>query len=405
MRIAYFDCPSGISGDMTLGALVDAGVPLDQLNEAIGSLGLPGVKLVAQEVKKHGFRATQVTVQHEPEHKHRHLHQIEALIDGSRLAPAQKETARRIFRRLAEVEAKVHGTTVQQVHFHEVGAVDSIADIVGAAVGWDLLGAKRLVVSPIPTGSGRITNAHGECNIPAPATAELLRGIPLAASDVQAELTTPTGAAIVATLAEGFGPLPAMTIEKIGYGAGQRDLPQQANILRLLVGEAADAGDSLAGTETHDTIWVLETNLDDISGEVIGHCIAQLWDAGALDVYTTAIHMKKNRPGEKLSILCRAETVTAMEAIVFRETGTLGIRRWPTARHVLPREIRQVTTAWGPVEGKLGRLDDGSVHFTPEYESCRRIATEHQVPLRDVYAAAQQAFATSPGVKLRTPGN
>ena len=405
MRIAYFDCPSGISGDMTLGALVDAGVPLDQLNEAIGSLGLPGVKLVAQEVKKHGFRATQVTVQHEPEHKHRHLHQIEALIDGSRLAPAQKETARRIFRRLAEVEAKVHGTTVQQVHFHEVGAVDSIADIVGAAVGWDLLGAKRLVVSPIPTGSGRITIAHGECNIPAPATAELLRGIPLAASDVQAELTTPTGAAIVATLAEGFGPLPAMTIEKIGYGAGQRDLPQQANILRLLVGEAADAGDSLAGTETHDTIWVLETNLDDISGEVIGHCIAQLWDAGALDVYTTAIHMKKNRPGEKLSILCRAETVTAMEAIVFRETGTLGIRRWPTARHVLPREIRQVTTAWGPVEGKLGRLDDGSVHFTPEYESCRRIATEHQVPLRDVYAAAQQAFATSPGVKLRTPGN
>ena len=221
MRIAYLDCPSGISGDMTLGALVDAGVPLDQLNEAIGSLGLPGVKLVAQEVKKHAFRATQVSVEHEPEHKHRHLHHIEAMIEGSRLTPRQKETARRIFRRLAEVEAKVHGTTVQQVHFHEVGAVDSIADIVGAAVGWDLLGAERLIVSPIPTGTGRITIAHGECNIPAPATAELLRGIPLAASDVQAELTTPTGAAIVATLAQGFGPLPAMTIEKIGYGAGQ----------------------------------------------------------------------------------------------------------------------------------------------------------------------------------------
>ncbi len=276
MRIAYFDCSSGISGDMTLGALVDAGVPLDQLNEAIGSLGLPGVKLVAQEVKKHGFRATQVTVQHEPEHKHRHLHHIEAMIDGSRLTPGQKETARRIFQRLAEVEAKVHGTTVQQVHFHEVGAVDSIADIVGAAVGWDLLGAKRLLVSPIPTGSGRITIAHGECNIPAPATAELLRGIPLAASDVQAELTTPTGAAIVATLAEGFGPVPEMTIETIGYGAGQRDLPQQANILRLLVGEATEVA------ETRDAIWVLETNLDDISGEAIGYCIAQLWDAGAL---------------------------------------------------------------------------------------------------------------------------
>ena len=304
MRIAYLDCPSGISGDMTLGALVDAGVPLDRLNEAIGSLGLPGVKLVAQEVKKHGFRATQITVEHEPEHKHRHLHHIEAMIDGSRLTPGQKDTARRIFQRLAEVEAKVHGTTVEKVHFHEVGAVDSIADIVGAAVGWDLLGVERLVVSPIPTGSGRITIAHGECNIPAPATAELLRGIPLAACDVQAELTTPTGAAIVATLAQGFGPLPAMTIETIGYGAGQRDLPQQANILRLLVGEATDSGRRPA-TPSGFSKPISTTS----SGEVIGHCIAQLWDAGALDVYTTAIQMKKNRPGVKLSILCRAEKI------------------------------------------------------------------------------------------------
>ena len=390
MRIAYLDCSSGISGDMTLGALVDAGVPLDKLNEAVGSLGLPGVKLLAQEVKKHGFRATQVTVEHEPEHKHRHLHQIEAMIDGSRLAPGQKDIARRIFQRLAEAEAKVHGVTVQQVHFHEVGAVDSIADVVAAAVGWDLLGTERLVVSPIPTGTGRITIAHGECNIPAPATAELLRGIPLAACDVEAELTTPTGAAIVATLASGFGPVPAMTIEAIGYGAGQRDLPRQANILRLLVGEATDA------VRTSDAVWVLETNLDDASGELIGHCIAQLWDAGALDVYTTAIQMKKNRPGVKLSVLCRLEKIAAMEAIVFRETGTLGIRRWSAARHVLPREIRQVATAWGPVEGKLGRLDDGSLHFAPEYESCRRIAAERHVSLREVYAAAQQAFAKAP---------
>ena len=246
-----------------------------------------------------------------------------------------------------------------------------------------------MLVSPIPTGTGRITIAHGECNIPAPATAELLRGIPLAASDVQAELTTPTGAAIVATLADGFGPLPAMTIETIGYGAGQRDLPQQANILRLLVGEASDAA------QPGDAVWVLETNLDDASGEVIGHCITQLWDAGPLDVYTTAIQMKKNRPGVKLSILCRVEKVAAMEAIVFRETGTLGIRRWSTARHVLPRETRQVATAWGPVDGKIGRLEDGSVHFAPEYESCRRIAVENHVPLREVYSAAQQAFAVS----------
>jgi len=371
---------------MTLGALVDAGVSLDKLNEAIGSLGLPGVKLVTQEVKKHGFRATQVTVQHEPEHKHRHLHHIEDMINGSRLTPRQKETAQRIFQRLAEVEAKVHGTTVQQVHFHEVGAVDSIADIVGAAVGWDLLGVENLVASAIPTGTGRITIAHGECNIPAPATAELLRGVPLAESDVHAELTTPTGAAIVATLAKSFGPLPAMTIEKIGYGAGQRDLPQQANILRLLVGEAIDA------TQISDVVWVVETNLDDATGEVIGHCITQLWDAGALDVFTTAIQMKKNRPGVKLSVLCSMEKIAAIEAIIFRETGTLGIRRWQTARHVLPREVRTVATAWGPIDGKLGRLGDGSIHFAPEYESCRRAAAEHQVPLREVYAAAEQAF-------------
>ncbi|MEI8374499.1 MAG: nickel pincer cofactor biosynthesis protein LarC [Planctomycetota bacterium] len=399
MRIAYLDCSSGISGDMTLGAMVDAGVPLDQLNEAIGSLGLPCVNLIAQEVKKHGFRATQVTVQHEPEDKHRHLHQIEAMIHGSRLTPSQKETAQRIFRRLAEVEAKVHGTTVEKVHFHEVGAVDSIADIVGAAVGWDLLGAERLIVSPIPTGTGRITIAHGECNLPAPATAELLRGIPLVASDVHAELTTPTGAAIVATLAQGFGPLPSMTLEKIGYGAGQRDLPQQANVLRLLIGETTDVA------HAGDTTWVLETNLDDTTGEMIGHCITLLWNAGALDVYTTAIQMKKNRPGAKLSILCHAEKIVAMEAIVFRETGTLGIRRWSTARHVLPREIRQVATAWGPVDGKVGRLEDGSVHFAPEYESCRRLAAEHQLPLREVYRAAQQAFAGQKQGNLRDFGN
>jgi uncharacterized protein (TIGR00299 family) protein len=391
MRIAYLDCSSGISGDMTLGAMVDAGVPLEKLQEAVGSLGLPGVKLVASEVKKHGFRATQISVEHEPQQKHRHLHHIEAIIHGSGLTPNQKEIARKIFRRLAEAEAKVHGTTVEKVHFHEVGAVDSIADILGAAVGWELLGAGRLIVSPIPTGTGRITIAHGECNIPAPATAELLRGIPLAESAVPFELTTPTGAAIVATLADGFGPLPAMTIDKIGYGAGQRDLPQQANILRLLVGEAAVNGDTASG-ESQDTVWVLETNLDDVSGEVIGHCIARLWAAGALDVYTTAIQMKKNRPGVKLSVLCREESMTGLEGIVFRETGTLGIRRWQAARSVLPREIQQAVTPWGPVDGKLSRLMDGSIQFAPEYESCRRIAEEHKVPLRDVYSAAQQAF-------------
>jgi uncharacterized protein (TIGR00299 family) protein len=369
---------------MTLGALVDAGVPLDALNAAVASLGLPGVKLVSQEVKKLGFRATQITVEHEPEHKHRHLHHIAAIIEQSQLTAKQKETALAIFRRLAEAEAKVHGTTIEKVHFHEVGAVDSIADIVGAAVGWDLLGADRLVVSPIPTGTGRIKIAHGEVNVPAPATAELLRGIPLAASSVEAELTTPTGAAIVATLAAEFGAVPAMAIQQIGYGAGQRDLPQQANVLRLIVGESAES--------TSDTVYVLESNLDDVSGEVIGHCIGQLWNAGALDVYTTAIQMKKNRPGVKLTILCHAEHVEPLESIVFRETGTLGIRRWSAARHILSRVACEVQTEFGLIEGKLSRRGGETVDFSPEYESCRRIADERQIPLRELYSAAEKAF-------------
>jgi len=385
MKLAYLDCASGISGDMTLGALVDAGVDLAELNAAIESLGLPGCHLIAEEVKKKGFRATQIRVEYQPEHAHRHLHQIVAMIDGSRLSDRQKDLARRIFSRLAEAEAKVHGTTPEKVHFHEVGAADSIADIVGAAVGWDRLGAERIVASPVPTGTGRVRIAHGETSIPAPATAELLRGIPLAESPIPSELTTPTGAAILATLADDFGPLPAMKITRIGYGAGQRDLEAQANLLRLFVGEAVDA-------EPGEQVWVLETNLDDISGELIGYCTTRLWEAGALDVYTAAIQMKKNRPGVTLSVLCRAGAIEAIEAILFGETTTLGVRRWPVSRHVLVRKPHRVETEWGPVEGKVGWLRGGPPRFAPEFESCRRVAAEHDVPLRAVYEAAQKAF-------------
>ncbi len=266
-RVAYLDCGSGISGDMTLAALVDAGVSLEALNAAVGSLGLPGCRLRAEEVKKNGFRATQVSVDYEPEHTHRHLHHILTMIEAGNLNQRQKELAGRIFRRLAEAEAKVHGTTIEKVHFHEVGAADSIADIVGAAVGWDLLGMDRLVASPVPTGMGKIRIAHGECSIPAPATAELLCGIPLAESAIAGELTTPTGAAILATLADQFGPLPAMKIERIGYGAGQKDFAERPNILRLMLGETAEAAAAAA-----DQVCVLETNLDDISGELVGYC-------------------------------------------------------------------------------------------------------------------------------------
>ncbi|MCO6453727.1 MAG: nickel pincer cofactor biosynthesis protein LarC [Pirellulaceae bacterium] len=384
MRIAYLDCASGISGDMTLGALVDAGVPLERIQAGIDSLGLAACRLEATEVRKRGFRATQITVHHEPEHAHRHLHHITDMIDASQLTDSQKQLARRIFTRLGEAEAQVHGTTIRKVHFHEVGAVDSIADIVGSAIGWDLLGVDRVECSPIPTGTGFIEIAHGRVSIPAPATAELLKGIPLAASDVAAELTTPTGAAIVATLSSRFGPLPAMRIERIGCGAGQRDLDAQPNLVRLLVGTVDEP---LPG----DEVWQLETNLDDVSGEVIAHCAQQLLDSGALDVYTTPIQMKKNRPAVKLSVLAERADLERLEGLVFRETGTLGVRRWLVSRHKLPRRIETVATDWGPVEVKVAQLADGSRRCAPEFEACRRLAQQHGVPLQQIYDAARAA--------------
>ncbi len=335
-------------------------------------------------MKKSGFRATQVRVEYTHEHVHRHLSHILEIIDRGQLTARQKDTARRIFTRLAQAEAKVHGVGIEQVHFHEVGAADAIADIVGASVGWDLLGVDRIVASPVPTGTGRVKMAHGECSIPAPATAELLQGVPLAESKVPFELTTPTGAAILTTLAQSVGPMPAMVIERIGYGAGQRDIPEQPNLLRLLVGTASDAGSA-------ERLWMVETNLDDVSGEWVGYCTGRLWELGVLDVYTTAIQMKKNRPGVKLSVLCQASQVEQVEAILFAETTTLGARRWPVDRHVLARQAHQVDTPWGPIEGKIGWLA-GQPRFSPEFESCRRIAIEQRVPLPTVYETAIRAF-------------
>lgn len=389
MKIAYFDCISGISGDMTLGALVDAGVELAALQQAIDSLKIPGCRLVATEVKRHGFRATHIEVQHEPEHAHRHLHHIVSMIEGSELTPAQQDLAKRIFQHIGEAEAKVHGSTLQKIHFHEVGAVDSIADICGAAVGLNLLGVDRIVASPIPTGTGVITIAHGRVSVPAPATAELLRGIPLVETSIACELTTPTGAAILATVADSYGPLPGMRIESIGYGAGTKELREQANVLRLIVGE------SVEGSTAVDQVWVLETNLDDISGELIAHCTTKLWEAGALDVYTTAVNMKKNRPGVVLTVLGPALLVPKLERIMFRETTTLGVRRWPVSRHKLERKAHTVETAWGPVAGKLAWIAGQPESFSPEFESCRSVAEAHQVPLKDVYEAAQQAYRSA----------
>jgi hypothetical protein len=394
MRIAYLDCASGISGDMLLGALIDAGVDQTAIQAGIDSLGLPSGRLVTEEVTKRGFRALQLTVQHEPEHAHRQLGDILALIAGSDLTAAQQKLAARIFRRLAVAEAKVHGTTIEKVHFHEVGAVDSIADIVGSAIAWDLLGAQQIVCSPIPTGTGFVEIAHGRLAIPAPATGELLRGIPVAASEVKGELTTPTGAAIVGAVTDRFGPLPAMTIREIGYGAGQADFVHP-NLLRLVVGDvvAGESGGPAGLSLEFDSMVLLETNLDDTRGENLGYCVEQLWQAGALDVALSPLQMKKGRPGVLLSVQAAPADADRLAQIVFRQTTALGLRRSVIGRLRLPRQRASVETPWGGVSGMVARLPDGSRRFSPEYADCARLARQQDVALDVIYLAASQAFA------------
>ncbi|MBD3673959.1 MAG: nickel pincer cofactor biosynthesis protein LarC [Planctomycetaceae bacterium] len=387
MIVAYLDCATGISGDMTLAALIDAGVDPEDIQKAIASLGIPGVELRIAQTNKCGFRATQVFIDHPPQHAHRHLSDIRQMIESSDVLTAiQKETALEIFQAIGVAEAHVHGMTLEDVHFHEVGAVDSIADIVGAAVGFSLLGVDRVYCSQIPTGHGRIKIAHGVCTIPAPATAEILKGIPLIDVDVQAELTTPTGAAIVKAMVDEFRPgLPPLMIDRIGYGAGSRDLSGRANMLRLILGE-------LAPEKELEEVTLLETNLDDVSGEILGYTRKQLMEAGALDVYTTSVQMKKDRPGVMISVIASPVDVERLEGILFQETGTLGIRRRSIQRSVRRREQISVTTPWGNVMGKIGWRDVEAARFTPEFDSCAELAESSGVSLLDVYRSAEAAF-------------
>jgi uncharacterized protein (TIGR00299 family) protein len=391
MKTAHFDCFSGISGDMTLAALIDAGVDADAIRQGVASLGLP-ITLKVEKARKGGFAATFVKVEAPHEHVHRHLKDIEAILARGSLTPSQHDLALRIFRRLGQAEAEAHGIPIERVHFHEVGALDSIADIAGAAIGLDLLGAERITSRSVPTGIGMVKCAHGMMPIPAPGTAALLRGVPLAATSIQAELTTPTGAAILATVVQEWIEQPVMTIERIGIGAGQRDLAEQPNVLRLFVGEARQT--ATVGVES-DQVWVLETNLDDLPAEVIGYCYDLLLAAGALDVYSIPIFMKKNRPAVLLSVIAPEAALPALEEILFRETTTLGVRRYPVRRSKLHRKPCTVQTAWGPIEGKLGWREGSPAVFSPEYEACARLARERGVALRDVYSAAQAAYIES----------
>jgi hypothetical protein len=390
VRGLHFDCFSGISGDMTLAALIDAGVDAERVRQGIASLGLP-IRLDAAKVRKGGFAATQVTIDAPEEHVHRYLPDVEEILNRGHLTPSQRDLALRIFRRLAEAEAAAHGMPLEKVHFHEVGALDSIADIAGVAIALDVLGAERITSRSVPTGSGMVKCAHGMMPIPAPGTAALLKGVPLAPSTIKAELTTPTGAAILTTVVQEWIEQPIMTIERIGHGAGQRDFLDQPNILRVFVGEVA----APANPAEFDRVWMLETTLDDVPAEVIGYCFDQLFAAGALDVFSTPVQMKKNRPGVLLSVLAPESALAVLEAILFRETETFGIRRYAVERSKLEREVVTVATSWGPIRGKRGWRAGGPSVFTPEYEDCARVAHQHGIALREVYTAVRRAHQKS----------
>lgn len=384
MAVAYLDTTSGIAGDMTLAALVDAGADREYLLQQVRSLGLKQVELKFSETQRHCFRALQLDVVYPPEDEHRGLRVIEAMIHGSKLTERERDLSLRMFRKLGAAEAKVHGQALEEVHFHEVGAVDSIVDIVGVAVAFCSLGVDRIVASPTPTGCGTIQIAHGTVSVPAPATAELLKGVPIVESRVEAELTTPTGAAILATLADGFGPLPSMQIARIGYGAGHRALEEQANILRIMIGAAS-------GHE-EDEVVVLETNLDDMTGEQIGYAVEKLWTVGALDVFTTAIGMKKNRPAVMLSVIGPVAMRSRLEKCMFDHTSTLGIRRSTMDRSTLQREIRSVETTLGAIRVKIShRGKTSEPTFAPEYEDCKRLAEQNGQPLNAVFELAEVA--------------
>src|SRR5262249_20656693 len=333
-----------------LGALIDAGADAGAVRAGLDSLGLP-ITLHVEKVRKGGFAATYAWVQAPEETEHRFLPDVEGILAKGALTAAQRELALRIFRRLAEAESAAHGMPLDRVHFHEVGALDSIADIAGVAIGLDLLGAERITSRSVPPGSGTVKCAHGIMPVPAPGTAELLKGVPLAPSPIKAELTTPTGAAILTTVVQEWVEQPVMTVERIGHGAGRREFVEQPNLLRIFVGTVEASAD-------HDRVWVLETNLDDLPAEVVGYCYELLFAAGALDVYSTPVFIKKNGPGVMLTVLAAEPALPALEDVLFRETTTLGVRRYPVSRTKLHRRPCTVATPWGPVQGKLGWRHD-----------------------------------------------
>jgi len=388
MTTAYLDCFSGVSGNMLLGALVDCGLGLDELQSVLSRLALEGWKLKAERVNRGPIACTLVEVEVTEPQPERALADIIAILHRSKLQPQVTQRAEDIFRRLAEAEAAVHGAPVESVHFHEVGAVDAVVDIVGAVAGFDLLGIERATCSPLPLGGGWVETAHGKLPVPAPATAKLLEGFPTYGGEAQAELVTPTGAALVTGLCAAFGPLPPMTVGRVGYGAGSRDLPHP-NCLRMFVGEAAQA----PGAGAAESLLLLETNLDDMNPELYGYVMERLFEAGALDVFITPILMKKTRPASLLTVLAPRDEQAELLRILFRETTTLGVRAREVTRYCLEREWVTVDTPHGRVRVKVARLAGQVVTASPEHEDCKRLARETGAPLKDIYDRARAAAA------------
>src|SRR5438094_8129003 len=390
MKIAYFDCFSGISGDMILGALVDAGCELGRLEAELRKLPVSGWNISAERVARGALSATRVKVVSHEHHPHRSLNTILRLISEAGLPPRVATRASEIFQRLGESEARIHNVPVEKIHFHEVGAVDAIVDIVGACVGFDLMGIEKFACSPLNVGGGTAKMAHGILPVPAPATAKLLQGKPTFSNGVQRELVTPTGAAIVSTLCDTFGPQPQMTVSSIGYGAGSIDLEGQPNVVRIMIGEAADK--VIAGFD--EEISVIEANLDDMNPQIYGYFLEKALAAGALDVYTTPVQMKKNRPGTLLTVLCKPQDTNALMSLIFAETTTFGARTYRAQRRTLPREFVSVATNFGDVHIKISRVNGCILHVAPEYDDCRKLAVEKNVPLQRVISEALRAYET-----------
>ena len=383
--IAYFDCFSGISGDMTLGALLDLGVPLNWLKKTIASIPVDGFDITVSSTYRSGIRGNLIEVLADDRQKKRTFSVIKSIIVKSPLSDSVKSTSIAIFERIANVEAKIHGCDPQEVHFHELGGIDAMVDIVGTVLCLEYLGIKQVVASNIPLGKGFVTCRHGKLPVPAPATVAILKDVPVYGTEIDHELVTPTGAAIIVALAKSFGPLPNMKIKHIGYGAGQRDLSSRPNLLRVITGEQIAPMINGQNNLQIDTVWIVETCIDDMNPEVFGFLMDRLFEDGALDVYWIPIYMKKNRPGTMVQILCHTERRDAVVRRILSETTSLGIRYYEANRQILVREELNIHSSFGMIPVKRVREPSGNTRLVPEYEVCKRIALERDMPLRVVY--------------------